>query len=233
MLSFSGLNGERLGFNWQRNEKRVEPDILFRDNLDYLGKVKILNMGKNTINHVQSKRLSASQKKTDKNVAEKKFLNLHFVMQLPDRKSRGIEAEENWEITFEEKIYFDGQEFTLSSPLKVHAYYSWLDESTLSVRLGINTHITGSCVRCLEKAELALSDELLYLYSLRGKGSEDEEMVVEVGAFGKTLDIAEQVWESLVLLLPLRLLCKEDCLGLCPSCGANLNEESNSSLRGA
>jgi len=189
-------------------------------------------MGKNIKKNTHNKHPSASPKKTEKNAAEQSFLKLHFIMQLPDRKSRGEEAEEKWEFAFEEMIHFDGQEFTLSSPLKVHAYYSWLDESTLSVRLGVNTHVTGSCVRCLEKAELALSDELLYLYTLRGKGSEDEEMIVEVGAFGKTLDIVEQVWESLVLLLPLRLLCKEDCLGLCPSCGANLNETSNSSLRG-
>jgi uncharacterized protein len=173
---------------------------------------------------VQNEKHASLPKKTEKNASEQKFLNLHFIMQLPDRRSRGEEAEEKWEFAFEEKIFFDGQEFQLSSPLKVYAFSSWIDESTLSVRLGINTQIAGSCVRCLEKAELALSDELLYLYSLRGKGSEDEEMVVEVGAFGKTLDITEQVWESLVLLLPLRLLCREDCLGLCPSCGANLNE---------
>jgi len=167
---------------------------------------------------------SVSSKKTEKNSAEQKFLNLHLIMRLPDRRSRGEETEEKWEVAFEENIYFNGQEFYLSSPLKIYAYSSWIDEATLSVRLGINTKITGSCVRCLEKAELALSDELLYLYSSRGQGSEGEEMLVKVGAFGKTLDVTEQVWESLVLLLPLKLLCTEECLGLCPTCGANLNK---------
>ena len=166
----------------------------------------------------------AISKKADEIAAEQKFLKLHFITRLPDRRSIRDEAEENWEVVFEEKILFDGQEFYLSSPLKVYAYLSWMDEATLSVRLGINTQVTGSCVRCLEKAELALSDELLYLYSLRDKGSEGGDMIVEVGAFGKTLDITEQVWESLILLLPFKLLCTEDCLGLCPSCGSNLNE---------
>jgi uncharacterized protein len=181
-------------------------------------------MSKKLIKHKQNKIFPASRKKMEDNATELKFLNLHFVSQLPDRKSRGEGAEDKWEIVFEEKILFDGQEFYLSSPLKVYAYSSWIDEATLSVRLGISTIIAGSCVRCLEKAELALSDELLYLYSLREKGSEGGEMIVEIGAFGKTLDITEQVWESLILLLPRKLLCTENCLGLCPSCGANLNE---------
>jgi len=181
-------------------------------------------MDKNTAKHTKSEQLPASPKKTEKNAAEQKFSNLHLITQLPDRKSRGEGVGDKWEIVFEEIIVFDGQEFYLSSPLKVYAYLSWIDEATLSVRLGIDVKITGSCVRCLEKAELALSDELLYLYSSRAKGNEGGEMIVEIGAFGKTLDITEQVWESLILLLPLKLLCKEDCLGLCPSCGANLNE---------
>jgi len=181
-------------------------------------------MNKKVAKRTQSEHFSVSPKKTEKNAMGQSFLNLHFITQLPDRRNIGDESEENWEVVFEEKIQFDGQEFYLSSPLKVYAYSSWISEAALSVRLGINTQISGSCVRCLEKAELALSDELLYLYTLRGKGSKDGEMVVEVGAFGKTLDITEQVWESLVLLLPFKLLCKEDCLGLCVSCGANLNE---------
>ena len=182
-------------------------------------------MVKKITKRTQSGHIPVSPAKPEKNAAENKFLNLHFITLLPDRRNIGEEAGEKWEVAFGEKIHFDGQEFYLTSPLKVYAYSSWVDETTLSVRLGIDAQVVGSCVRCLEKAELALSDELLYLYSLRGKGSEDEEMVIEVGAFGKTLDITEQVWESLVLLLPYKLLCSEDCLGLCPSCGANLNEK--------
>ena len=179
-------------------------------------------MGKKTTKLVQNT-TSALASKAEEYATEQKFLKLHFIMQLPDRRSTRDELEEKWEVVFDEKILFDGQEFYLSSPLKVNANYSWVDEATLSVMLVINTKVTGSCVRCLEKAELALSDELLYLYSLRDKGSEGGDMIVEVGAFGKTLDITVQVWESLILLLPSKLLCKEDCLGLCPLCGANLN----------
>jgi uncharacterized protein len=40
------------------------------------------------------------------------------------------------------------------------------------------------------------------------------------------IDLSFGVRESLLLALPMKVLCSEDCKGLCPHCGANLNEES-------
>ena len=72
----------------------------------------------------------------------------------------------------------------------------------------------------------------MYLYYLRGLEfgkdteleSDDGFMPVEIDFFGRTLDLAPQVWESVLLLLPSKVLCREDCAGLCPRCGADLNE---------
>jgi uncharacterized protein len=44
--------------------------------------------------------------------------------------------------------------------------------------------------------------------------------------WGRTLDLSDQVWESLLMLLPSKLLCREDCAGLCPHCGTDLNISS-------
>jgi len=41
---------------------------------------------------------------------------------------------------------------------------------------------------------------------------------------GKELDFAPHVWEAMVLEDPSKLYCSEDCPGLCPKCGANLND---------
>ena len=49
----------------------------------------------------------------------------------------------------------------------------------------------------------------------------EEDFVVVTG--GK-LDIDEQLLEILEIEFPTRVLCKEDCKGLCPVCGADLNE---------
>ena len=40
---------------------------------------------------------------------------------------------------------------------------------------------------------------------------------------GDQIDLAPLVAEQLILALPSRALCREDCQGLCPSCGTNLN----------
>ena len=38
------------------------------------------------------------------------------------------------------------------------------------------------------------------------------------------LDLAQLTWEDLLLFLPSKLLCRDDCKGICPQCGKNLNE---------
>jgi uncharacterized protein len=39
----------------------------------------------------------------------------------------------------------------------------------------------------------------------------------------KVIDFADDVLEAIILLLPMKYLCKENCLGLCPHCGENRN----------
>ncbi len=52
---------------------------------------------------------------------------------------------------------------------------------------------------------------------------EDE---TEVGYYeGESLELAEVVREQILLWLPMRWICQEDCRGICSQCGANLNLE--------
>jgi len=55
-------------------------------------------------------------------------------------------------------------------------------------------------------------------------GPEDSDEVVLLPSGVQEIDISGQVREALLLALPMRLLCREDCRGLCPECGADLNE---------
>ncbi len=48
---------------------------------------------------------------------------------------------------------------------------------------------------------------------------------------GDRLDISQQLLQRIFLLLPVKLLCQESCLGLCQSCGINLNKEVCSCTR--
>lgn len=89
------------------------------------------------------------------------------------------------------------------------------------------------CSRCLEPApqETKLSFDLLFAPRTKepkvARGAEIllSESDLEVDFFnGEEIDLDEIAQEQLVLALPPYPLCKEDCLGLCPSCGKNLNE---------
>jgi uncharacterized protein len=84
------------------------------------------------------------------------------------------------------------------------------------------------CVRCLESFELPL-EVAFELYADRsGTGSRRDEVELERDDYmqfhdGRTLDLSEGVRETLLVELPMAPHCRDDCKGLCPHCGANLN----------
>ena len=154
------------------------------------------------------------------------------ILALPSRNDTEARAEEAWELPFPDGVDFEGQHFLLPEGCSVRAAAQWLEPSLLSVTISLSFKAVAPCARCLKETTLAISDDLMYLYYLRGLefgkdtelASDDGFMPVEIDFFGRTLDLAPQVWESVLLLLPSKVLCREDCAGLCPRCGADLNE---------
>lgn len=98
----------------------------------------------------------------------------------------------------------------------------------------VRAELSGRCVRCLEAARQAVEVEITWLFEsgvepASGTGDawdeEDDEEAPRVSRFaGPELDLAPMLWEELALALPSKLVCKEECAGLCPSCGARLDE---------
>jgi uncharacterized protein len=155
-----------------------------------------------------------------------------FIVELPPRRDTEAVVEKHWDPDLSGGVTFEGQHFCFPEGLSVDAALQWMEESLLSVRLSLQGLLKGECARCLGDASLAISDDLRYLYYLRGTvlgkdthlQSDDGFLPVEMDAWGRTINLADQVWESLWVLLPRKLLCREDCAGLCQNCGANLNE---------
>lgn len=91
----------------------------------------------------------------------------------------------------------------------------------------IRARIAGCCARCMEDFEFALSTPLHFLMIPRdesGDMSDDEDS--EVGLYdGEEVALAPLVYDRVVLSLPTTPLCDENCRGLCPRCGTNLNRE--------
>ena len=93
------------------------------------------------------------------------------------------------------------------------------------VRVRLSTAVVLQCTRCLTTFTLALErdmEEIFYPEGLRGQVAEDREVVSYFT--DDTLDLAEPIRENLQLALPMKRLCREQCRGLCPQCGRDLNE---------
>lgn len=92
------------------------------------------------------------------------------------------------------------------------------------------TRVEMPCARCLEPvgAELKEDFDLLYRPLSSRKGPKDEveinEAESEIGYYqGDGISLEDVLKEQVILALPLKSLCKEDCKGLCAGCGKNLN----------
>jgi uncharacterized protein len=87
---------------------------------------------------------------------------------------------------------------------------------------------TFSCDRCVAEFPLSLSPSYRMCYVWEGAGAAGlDPAEVQVVPGGLTvIDITDDVRQTVVLAVPLKLLCREDCKGLCADCGANLNLES-------
>lgn len=100
----------------------------------------------------------------------------------------------------------------------------------------IRGHLEGrlalSCSRCLEPFDAPVASEFdVLLVPAPGSEAPDKEELsaqeLDLDVYsGETVDLEALVREQIILLAPLKPLCQEDCRGLCPTCGANLNLEA-------
>lgn len=81
--------------------------------------------------------------------------------------------------------------------------------------------LTGECTRCLEPIEDTASYEVQELYFYPGRDAEEDASRIE----GDLIDLDPALRDAVVLELPFAPLCREDCAGLCPICGALLNDD--------
>jgi len=87
------------------------------------------------------------------------------------------------------------------------------------------------CARCVEPVEIPLKADFDLIFRPAGADQDPPERSItapetEIGYYQKdSLQLEDVLREQVLLSLPVRTLCKEDCKGLCPRCGANLNTD--------
>jgi uncharacterized protein len=88
-----------------------------------------------------------------------------------------------------------------------------------ALRLRFAATLSGPCMRCLGEATPTFEVQAREV-SQPGEGEELESPYVQEGV----VDLGAWARDALALTVPTQLLCRADCAGLCPVCGADLNE---------
>ncbi len=88
-----------------------------------------------------------------------------------------------------------------------------------ALRMIFEASLCGPCMRCLKDARPVLHIDAREVDVLGGEGDLDSPYVRE-----DTLDLASWARDAFVLAVPVAVLCREDCKGLCAVCAADLNE---------
>jgi uncharacterized protein len=78
--------------------------------------------------------------------------------------------------------------------------------------------LVGECARCLDPIDSEVEVDIQELYAFEGGRTDEEELALEADL----LDLEPALRYAVVLALPQAPLCREDCPGLCPECGARL-----------
>jgi len=98
----------------------------------------------------------------------------------------------------------------------------------VSVRGAVSATARLECVRCLAAFDQPIQASLEAFAERAGSGRARDEEALERDDYmrfhdGRQLDLRAEAREALLLELPMVPHCREDCRGLCPRCGADLN----------
>jgi uncharacterized protein len=132
----------------------------------------------------------------------------------------GDQARERVEIELE-PLVLGGQSYE-PAPNPVPAELTVTRASSGTVlELAFDVTLEGPCFRCLQDAELPLSLSLREYQALKPEGDEEQTEYLD----DDRLDLSAWAHDAIALALPDKILCREDCAGLCPVCGKDLNAE--------
>ena len=101
-------------------------------------------------------------------------------------------------------------------------------QSNVIIEGHAETTVDVACSRCLEVTHLPIKSAFRYTFMPADEGlAGDRELSEEDLEFsyyrGDVIELDRIVFEQIILQIPMKVLCSENCKGLCPRCGANLN----------
>jgi uncharacterized protein len=145
----------------------------------------------------------------------------------------------DFEEEFQPGVIDLGSEISQRTPLKTAGRAELVEEhhgkheiiKDIRLRGRLATGLELQCARCLDPVKQDVTREFELLYRPLGVDAGRDEISVtdaeaEIGYYqGQGILLEDVLREQVLLALPLKVTCREDCKGLCPHCGRNLNQE--------
>ncbi len=149
------------------------------------------------------------------------LIDLGKIMSVKD-KIQNIEAP--LELT---NFSLDGYEYPFVSKNPVHLTITNLGNRKINVVCETKLSLNIPCNRCLEDVETFFDIKLSKNLDFNDTDKDRIKELDEANYIcGNNLDVDRMIYDEIVIEFPLRVLCKEDCKGLCKVCGANKNHET-------
>lgn len=144
--------------------------------------------------------------------------------------NEGLEVDE---VVNGEILGIDPEELATGKDGRFKGHVERADGGSLHVRGHLKLNTSGPCARCLADTPLVLDQELDLFFlpespllsehdDEEGAELQDRDLVVTFYK-GDVLDLPGVVREQVLLAQPMKRLCRENCKGVCPSCGADRN----------
>ncbi len=150
------------------------------------------------------------------------------VLRASDITEHGIHIEAleepEWLVNLPE-LWSEGDEYKPLSKIRIDLKVTRILKE-ITVIGNVRLSIQSQCSRCVEAVRIELNPLVSLVLSPSDKLKNEEEDIEHETYQGDEIDLGNYLREQLAISLPVKVVCIEDCKGLCTSCGTNLNIEN-------
>lgn len=119
-------------------------------------------------------------------------------------------------------ISFMGSVYRVTDKQEVRIHVENIEKNRLHIQVKTSLTLVLICNRCLEDVPWECQIQFDKDYDKSDKNDEwNQESFIE----GNNLDVERLISSELLPKIPMKVLCKEDCKGICPVCGTNRNKK--------
>lgn len=122
-----------------------------------------------------------------------------------------------------EPVMMDGEEVLFLGPCRMNGVFKHIGGGVIRYSGTMDTEVRMACSRCMKETDLPLHTQMEQRFTSDRQQESYMDDDIEVYQ-NDTIDLTELLTAEINLAIPMKVLCKEDCKGLCPICGKDLNE---------